>query len=200
MHFVVVDIILTISIGRKNMISRPSTKEILAASIKEIAASKPVDKITVKEIVQNCHMTPTTFYNHFTDKYDLINWIYNVKIAETMALLGSSLSFEQTMYRCIEILLEQEKFYANALKNTSGHTSFRRSTNTYSIELLMDCLKEKRGEDELSDELRFYVNFYMRAMSEAVVDWYLGHQQPGLDVLVKRMIAAMPSPLKPWLL
>lgn len=47
------------------MIVQKTTKEILAESIQELAASKSVEKITIKEITQNCGMTSTTFYNHF---------------------------------------------------------------------------------------------------------------------------------------
>ncbi len=54
------------------MIVQKTTKEILAESIQELAASKSVEKITIKEITQNCGMTSTTFYNHFSDKYELL--------------------------------------------------------------------------------------------------------------------------------
>ena len=43
------------------MIVQKTTKEILAESIQELAASKSVEKITIKEITQNCGMTSTTF-------------------------------------------------------------------------------------------------------------------------------------------
>lgn len=57
------------------MIVQKTTKEILAESIQELAASKSVEKITIKEITQNCGMTSTTFYNHFSDKYELLGFI-----------------------------------------------------------------------------------------------------------------------------
>ena len=62
------------------MIIRQTTKEVLAASIMELAKTKSVDKISVKEIVKNCGLTATTFYNHFQDKYQLLAWIYNRNI------------------------------------------------------------------------------------------------------------------------
>ena len=50
------------------------TRYKLAASMKECMKSAPVDKITVKEIVEGCGVTRQTFYRNFLDKYDLINW------------------------------------------------------------------------------------------------------------------------------
>ena len=39
------------------MIVKPTTKEFFAESLKELAAAKPVDRITIKEIAKNCGFT-----------------------------------------------------------------------------------------------------------------------------------------------
>ena len=50
----------------------------LAEAMKTCMRTMPVEKITVKEIVQECGTTRQTFYRYFLDKYDLINWnLYN---------------------------------------------------------------------------------------------------------------------------
>ena len=51
---------------------RKTAREILTESFRELAGSKPVDKITVPEIVENCGYSKTTFYRLFKDKYDLM--------------------------------------------------------------------------------------------------------------------------------
>ena len=47
-----------------------TVKEIMAASFRELARKRPIDKITVKEIAANCDYSQTTFYRQFKDKYD----------------------------------------------------------------------------------------------------------------------------------
>ena len=64
------------------MIRRKSTKELLGESIHDLAQIKPVDKITVKEITDNCGMSPATFYRHFHDKNELVAWIYNYQMED----------------------------------------------------------------------------------------------------------------------
>ena len=49
----------------------------LANAMKELLVHTPVDKITVKQIVDQCDVTRPTFYRHFKDKYDLINWYFD---------------------------------------------------------------------------------------------------------------------------
>lgn len=52
-----------------------TTKRALAASLKKILAVKPLNKITVVDIVSDCEVNRQTFYYHFRDIYDLMEWI-----------------------------------------------------------------------------------------------------------------------------
>ena len=61
---------------------RKTAKEILTASFQELAATKSIDKITIKEIADNCGYSPATFYRNFRDKYDLIAWEHARAVAE----------------------------------------------------------------------------------------------------------------------
>ena len=51
------------------------TKRALAASLKKLLAQKPLSKITIADITEDCGMNRMTFYYHFQDIYDLIDWI-----------------------------------------------------------------------------------------------------------------------------
>ena len=45
---------------------------LLAESFKELALKQPIEKITIKEITDKAGVIRPTFYNHFQDKYDLL--------------------------------------------------------------------------------------------------------------------------------
>ena len=53
-----------------------TTKRALAASLKKLAAKKPLDKITVIDITEDCGVNRQTFYYHFQDIFDLVEWIF----------------------------------------------------------------------------------------------------------------------------
>lgn len=53
-----------------------TTKRALAASLKKLLSDKPLDKITVTDIAEDCGVNRQTFYYHFQDIYDLVEWIY----------------------------------------------------------------------------------------------------------------------------
>ena len=64
------------------------TKYKLAASVKECMKTQPVDKITVKNIVEGCGVTRQTFYRSFLDKYDLINWYFDKLVLQSFEQIG----------------------------------------------------------------------------------------------------------------
>ena len=55
-----------------------STKEALGQALKKMMAVKPIDKITVKDLVEICGVNRQTFYYHFDDVYDLLEWVFEV--------------------------------------------------------------------------------------------------------------------------
>lgn len=179
------------------MIARQSTKELLAESLKELSRIKTVDRITVRELTKNCGLTPPTFYNHFRDKYELMAWIYNQKVEASIKNFGRGDSFEDVICKWMEIILEDENFYANLLKNAVGQNSFRYATNDHAINLMRAWLKERH---ELSDDVNNCLRFYMRAISETINDWFLNRCEYSPQVLAKLLVEWMPSPLKPLLL
>lgn len=52
------------------------TKRALAQALKELLQTQNFDKISVGNICEKCGMNRKSFYYHFKDKYELVNWIY----------------------------------------------------------------------------------------------------------------------------
>ena len=50
------------------------TKRALEQSLKNLLMKKPLTKITVGDIADDCGINRMTFYYHFKDIYDLVEW------------------------------------------------------------------------------------------------------------------------------
>lgn len=59
-----------------------STKEALALALEEILLSKSLNKITINDITSSCGVNRQTFYYHFKDIYDLLEWTMNRNVKE----------------------------------------------------------------------------------------------------------------------
>ena len=182
------------------MIYRKTTKEILGESLHELAHSKNVDKITVKEITENCEMSPGTFYHHFHDKYELIAWIYNYQMEDIFIdFCEGTEDWRQTLVDMITILDNDRSFYMNALKNTVGQNSFFQAAHERSIELLTDMIKSIRNCN-VNYEVIFDAKFYLRGISFTILDWFFSGSDLTVEQLTDYLYRAMPEKLKPFLL
>ena len=71
---------------------------LLAESFKELACRQPIEKITIKAITDRAGVIRPTFYNHFQDKYELLEWIIHTQILEpTKPLIHAGMVDEALM-------------------------------------------------------------------------------------------------------
>ncbi len=66
-----------------------TTKRALEASLKKLLLQKPLNKITINDITEDCGVNRMTFYYHFKDIYDLVDWIM-VEDAATRERMGAA--------------------------------------------------------------------------------------------------------------
>ena len=51
-----------------------ATKLALEESLKHLLLKKPLDKLTINDLTTDCGISRMTFYYHFKDIYDLVEW------------------------------------------------------------------------------------------------------------------------------
>ena len=61
------------------------TKRALEASLKKLLLQKPLNKITISDIAEDCGISRMTFYYHFKDIYDLVEWVCVEDAARALA-------------------------------------------------------------------------------------------------------------------
>lgn len=67
------------------------TKKAIAEGLKELCHHKDFNKISVRDITEQCGLNRQTFYYHFQDKYELLDWIY---YQEGFVYLASDVTFD----------------------------------------------------------------------------------------------------------
>lgn len=63
------------------------TKDLLTLSFKELLMKTPFEKITIKMITDGAGVIRPTFYKHFQDKYEIIEYILEKEIKEKIQVL-----------------------------------------------------------------------------------------------------------------
>lgn len=99
------------------------TKRALAQNMKELMAEKPFSKISVGDICERCGMNRKSFYYHFQDKYDLVNWIFYTEFISSVRLEEQSSAWTLLEDVCTYFYRERQ-FYRSAMQ-IQGQNSFR---------------------------------------------------------------------------
>ena len=144
----------------------------MAKALKSIMAKKPLDKVTIRELADECGVNRQTFYYHFRDIYDLVRWMYEQEIKALIRRRESTDNWKDTL----EILfdyLKCNKAACLSVYNSAGYRHLKR----FFREILFETVKKDvfcfADAEKISEGyLNFAVQFYTMAF-EAVLESYL---------------------------
>ena len=163
------------------------TKRALEASLKHMLLKKPLDKITISDIAEDCGINRMTFYYHFKDIYDLVEW--SCVEDATRALEGKKTydTWQQGFYQIFEAVLDNRPFILNVY-----HTVSREQVELYlyklTYDLLIGVVEEKAAGMAVRDEdKRFIADFYKFAFVGLMLDWIKNDMKEDPEVVIRRL-------------
>ena len=146
-------------------------KKIIADGFKEIMEKKAFEKITIADITDRCGLNRQTFYYHFQDKYELLNWIL---YSDIILPFSDGLTIENWSDKLLSILKklkENSRFYTNAM-NTSRGEEFRQYLFTAVTEVICEIIDQiAAGYTVSADARRFIAEFFSYGVSGTVIKW-----------------------------
>ncbi|MBQ8914044.1 MAG: TetR family transcriptional regulator, partial [Lachnospiraceae bacterium] len=120
---------------------KKDTEKIIADTFKELLLKNSMEKITVKEICEKAEIIRPTFYNHFADKYEVLEYIIRTDILEPI----KPLLFNNMMTAAYTLLLtnigNDIEFYKRAVM-IEGQNSFSKISISLVTELLVETIEK----------------------------------------------------------
>ena len=139
------------------------TKQILADSFCKLLEKNSIENVSVQNIVDYCGASRTTFYNHFSDKYELMIWIYK----------------------------EKRSFYLN-ISQHAGQNSIQEEMTERLVLNAENYLKEKAGTNLFRDEIEYAIRIYSRNVIDEIFNWLKSSNACSTQTMVKNMSMCMP--------
>jgi probable dihydroxyacetone kinase regulator len=170
-------------------------KRVLADSIIDLAKKKPLDKITIQNIVDNCQAVRRTFYNHFADKYDLINWIFKTNFNDIVEKYADNEPVDKVVCRILSFMKDNEGFYSNALC-IEGQNCFLDFFSECAYNFYAGLIERRFGMDALSDDLVFIIKYNCYGQVSIVREWINKKMADSPETIAKKMISSMSQDLK----
>lgn len=148
-----------------------TTKRALQASLKELLQKKPLDKITIADITENCGVNRMTFYYHFKDIYDLVDWSCEEEAMRVLAGNKTYDTWQQGFLRIFEAVAANKSFITNVYHSVSRE---RVENYLYQVtySLLIGVVEEKAaGMTVRQEDKVFIADFYKYAFVGVMLDW-----------------------------
>ena len=95
------------------------TKRALEASLKKLLLQKPLNKITISDIAEDCGISRMTFYYHFKDIYDLVEWVCVEDAARALAGKKTYDTWQEGFLNIFQAVLDNKPFIMNVYRTVS---------------------------------------------------------------------------------
>lgn len=145
------------------MASSLITKKKIAKSFKRLFISQAFDKISVSDIMEDAGIRRQTFYNHFVDKYALLEWIFQTELSEQVTDNLDYISGFQLLSELLTFFKMNQEFYIK-LFQIEDQNDFSSYFESY-CEQLVDKLLSDYSKSNFSQKERVtFINYHSKAL------------------------------------
>ena len=132
------------------------TKRALEQSLKNLLLKKPLSKITISDLTEDCGMNRMTFYYHFKDIYDLVEWSCLTDAKRALDEKKTYDTWQQGFLQILEAVQANKPFIMNVY-----HCVHREQVEIYLRplveDLIINVVNEETGGLNVRDEDKTFI-------------------------------------------
>ena len=164
-----------------------TTKRALESSLKKLLLEKPLNKITVTDICEDCGISRMTFYYHFQDIYDLVEWSCQEDAGKALAGNRTVDTWQKGLLSIFNLVRENRPFVMNVYRCVSRER-VERYLYDITYGLLRAVVDEKaEGLQVREEDKRFVAGFFRYAFVGVMLDWVAGDMKDDPETLVHKI-------------
>lgn len=163
------------------------TKRALEQSLKNLLLKKPLSKITISDLTEDCGMNRMTFYYHFKDIYDLVEWSCLTDAKRALDEKKTYDTWQQGFLQILEAVQANKPFSMNVY-----HCVHREQVEIYLRplveDLILNVVNEEAGGLNVRDEDKtFIVQAYSYIFIGIMLDWIKEDMKENPQEIVERL-------------
>lgn len=162
------------------------TKEHLAQALLAELRNKPVDKITIQTLVDNCDVTRQTFYNHFADIYELVEWTAKRAADRALDNVATYDDWQQGFLNVMNDIQANQYLVDNTYRS-----KYRDILEKYVYEVLFQYIlkvvdRQAVGMKVSPNHKEFIAHFYSLAFIALIFEWVQNDFQEDPEDIVEQ--------------
>ena len=168
-----------------------TTKQALEESLKHMLLKKPLDKITIRDITEDCGVSRMAFSYHFKDIYDLVEWACVEDASKALQGKKTYETWQEGLLQIFEAVQENKPFILNAYRCISRE-QMERFLYQLTYGLIRGVVEEQsRGTAVSEEDKSFIAEFYKYSFVGVMLDWIRQGMTDDPRVLTGKISAAM---------
>ena len=146
------------------------TKKAIADSLIKLCKERPFDKITVRDISEDCGVNRQTFYYHFMDKFDLLEWIYIEQLLNSNLKDVSFDNWVECLTKTLNCMKDEQRFYVNTINHAEDY--IRKFALKHLEKVFTDAIDQLDENNHVDDtNRRFISRFFAHGISGIIIEW-----------------------------
>ena len=163
------------------------TKRALEQSLKNLLLKKPLTKITVGDITEDCGINRMTFYYHFKDIYDLVEWSCLEDAKRALEEKKTYDTWQQAFLQIFKAVQENKPFILNVYRCVHRE-QVEKYLQPLVDQLLLNVINEEAAGITVRDEdKQFIAQIYSYMFIGLMLDWIKDDMREDPQQIVEKL-------------
>lgn len=163
------------------------TKRALEQSLKNLLAKKPLNKITINDIAEDCGINRMTFYYHFKDIYDLMEWSCLEDARKALEEKKTYDTWQQGFMQIFCAVRENKPFIMNVYRCVDRE-QVEKYLKPITDNLLMGVVEEQSsGMTVRQEDKEFIARVYSYVFVGLMLDWIKDDMKEDPEIIVEKL-------------
>ena len=180
-------IFLEINMAKAEYKSAIRSKRLINEALADLLQEKPLDKITVTDVVNRAELNRGTFYAHYKDIPDVVDHL----IQQTFDTIRSAVDQQtdsitdvgEKLLSTIQIILEEDLFFYRKILNSNASAIMQEQLVNVVIAFMLE--HKDRFYSGSNEEYMVKIRFCAGGLSNLYRDWFSGKLPYSLSELTK---------------
>ena len=173
------------------------TQKFIMSTFMQLLEGESLDKITVRDIVEECEINRNTFYYHYSDIYDLLDDVFRVETEKFMSEdVDENTTFGEEYERAACFVLKYKKAILH-IYDSKKRDVLQNYLETLAFSFISRFVKKEADGYGLPDEdIDYITGFYTHAIVGNTLGWIKRRLPSGQEKFIARTAGTFNATVK----
>ena len=173
------------------------TQKFIMSTFMQLLEGESLDKITVRDIVEECEINRNTFYYHYSDIYDLLDDVFRVETEKFMSEdVDENTTFGEEYERAAWFVLKYKKAILH-IYDSKKRDVLQNYLETLAFSFISRFVKKEADGYGLPDEdIDYITGFYTHAIVGNTLGWIKRKLPSGQEKFIARTAGTFNATVK----